>query len=71
MDQEYTTADGPHARSLHRQPDLIWGAEEIAREFGLTERQFYHLAAKKLLPGVEQFGRRYVANRRRIRAIGA
>jgi hypothetical protein len=52
------------------QPQLIWGAKELAREFNLTERQFYHLAGKKLLPGVNQFGRKYVGNRRRIRAIG-
>jgi hypothetical protein len=56
--------------SAEDEPELIWGARALAREFNLTERQFYHLASRKLLPGVDQFGRKYVGNRRRIRAIG-
>jgi hypothetical protein len=56
--------------SAENEPELIWGARALAREFNLTERQFYHLASQKLLPGVDQFGRKYVGNLRRIRAIG-
>jgi len=59
----------PLRREAGDEPDLIWGAKALAHEFNLTERQFYHLAGKKLLPGVEQIGRKYVGNRRRIRAI--
>ncbi|WP_395697977.1 hypothetical protein [Methylocella sp.] len=36
--------------------DLVSSAAAIAKFYGLTERQVFHLAAKKELPGVFRMG---------------
>jgi hypothetical protein len=47
--------------------DLIWGAEAIANEIGLTDRTVLNLLAKGHLPG-RRIGRRWVASRAALRA---
>ena len=49
--------------------DLIWGAENIGREINRSQRQVYHLAARKLIP-VEYVGAQLVARRSKLRKIG-
>lgn len=47
--------------------DLLVGAQAIAQETGLTERQVFYFAAKGALP-VRKMGRLLTASRRRLRA---
>ena len=49
--------------------DLVWGAENIGREINRSQRQVYHLAARKLIP-VEYIGAQLVARRSKLRKIG-
>ena len=42
--------------------DLVWGAADIARMLGLTERQAFHVLEKRLLPA-KKIGGRWVASR--------
>lgn len=46
--------------------DLVWGAEEIAKLIGRTERQTYHMIKAGHLPVVKQIGERYVASRAKL-----
>ena len=48
-------------------PDVIWGAEEIAKAIGQTQRATYHLLANELLPA-KRIGGRWVASRRKLLA---
>ena len=49
--------------------DLVWGAKNIGRLINRSERQVYHLAAKKLIP-VDYVGAQLVARRSKLREIG-
>ena len=46
-------------------PDLIWGADAIAKAIGQTQRATYHLLASELLPA-KRIGGRWVASRRKL-----
>lgn len=48
--------------------DLIWGAENIAREMGITTRQCFHMLSKKAVPA-RKVGGRWVVERRKLRAF--
>lgn len=37
--------------------DLIWGAKNIAREIGQSERMAFYLLEKRLIPGMKIGGR--------------
>ena len=47
--------------------DLLYGAEAIGREIGLSEREIFYAAEKKNLP-IRKMGSRLVASRRQLRA---
>jgi hypothetical protein len=47
--------------------DLIWGADAIAKELGLTTRTVFHMLSKGHLPG-RRIGRRWVASKTALRA---
>lgn len=51
------------------QLDLIWGAKDIGKAIGLSERQAFNLLANDLLPPVKQIGARYVVSRRKLVAF--
>jgi hypothetical protein len=47
--------------------DAAWGAKEIGREIGQTERQAFYLLKAGRLPFAHKVGRKWVASRRRAR----
>jgi hypothetical protein len=48
--------------------DLLSGIKEISKFWGLPERKTYHLASKRLLPGVFQMGRQWFGSKSAARA---
>lgn len=46
--------------------DLVWGAKNIARVIGCTERKTFHMLARGEIPA-RQVGSRYVASREALR----
>lgn len=40
--------------------NLIWGARDIARFLGKTERATYHMLEQKQLPGAAKIGNQHV-----------
>ena len=47
--------------------DLIWGADAIAKEVGLSRRQAYYMLDRGLLPAGQQ-GEKWVASRAALKA---
>lgn len=47
--------------------DLVWGARNIAKVLGITERACFHMLEKGELPGTRQVGQRWVASYKRLR----
>ena len=45
--------------------DLIWGADAIAKEMGLSRRQAYYMLDRGLLPAGQQ-GEKWVASRKAL-----
>jgi hypothetical protein len=48
------------------EPDAVWGARNIAREIGTSERMAFYYLETGLIPGAK-IGRRWFASRRRLR----
>jgi hypothetical protein len=46
--------------------DLVWGARDIARLIGKTEKATFHLLEQKQIPG-RKIGRQWVVSRRALR----
>lgn len=53
------------AEDLSSEPldEIIWGAENIARELGLSKRQVYYMASRGDLPIGKVCGKLYVLKR--------
>ncbi|WP_108461347.1 hypothetical protein [Devosia naphthalenivorans] len=47
--------------------DLVWGAKNIAKVLGCTERATFHMLEAGDLPEATQIGRRWVASRKKLR----
>jgi hypothetical protein len=47
--------------------DLIWGAKNIAKVLGCTERKTFHMLERGELPCCRQVGSRWVASRKALR----
>jgi hypothetical protein len=58
-----STAGLGHNGGPPLQEDLIHGVKNISREFGLAERQTYHLLRIKKLPGCFRLGRSWHCSR--------
>jgi hypothetical protein len=48
------------------EPDAVWGARNIAREIGTSERMAFYYLETGLIPGAK-IGGRWCASRRRLR----
>ena len=49
--------------------DLIWGAEEIAKELQTSTNRVRRLASENKLPFVQRLGGQYCAERSKLRAF--
>lgn len=50
------------------QIDLIWGAENIAKEIGITTRQCFHMLSKRSIPA-RKVGGHWVIERGRLHSF--
>ena len=48
--------------------DLIWGATEIAKAIGRTERAVFRMLENNTLPGATRVGRRWVLSKKHFYA---
>jgi hypothetical protein len=54
--------------TLDNTPTVVWGAAEIARVIGRSERQVFHMLEAGLLPA-RLVGRRWVTTREKLLAF--